>query len=92
VADVTIRLPRVLAQMVGGERRFDVCGESIGEALNDLVRRRPVLALHFFDEAGSLRRHILCFHNDAYARDGQGLDPPVRSGDTITILNSVAGG
>ena len=92
MADVTIRLPNVLAQMVGGERRFYVRGESIGEALNDLVRQQPALALHFFDEAGGLRRHILCFHNDAYARCGQDLALPVRTGDTITILNSVAGG
>ncbi len=89
---VTVRLPAVLAQMVGGERRFEVRGETIGEVLHDLVRQRPGLAAHFFDDAGSVRRHILCFHNREYVRGSEGLELPVVPGDEITILNSVAGG
>ena len=89
---VTVRLPAVLSDMVGGERQVEVAGDTIGEALHDLVRRRPQLALHFFDEAGALRRHILCFHGDVYTSRSDGLDRSVRPGDTLTILNSVAGG
>jgi len=48
--------------------------------------------MHFFEDAGALRRHILCFHNEFYARGHEGLARRVESGDTITILNSVAGG
>ena len=40
MGEVTVRLPFVLAQMVDGERRFAVHGETIGEALRDLVRAR----------------------------------------------------
>ncbi len=92
MAGVTVQLPAVLADMVGGERRFEVCGETIGEALHDLVRQRPALGLHFFDDAGSVRRHILCFHNEAYVRGREGFALAVLPGDVITILNSVAGG
>ena len=92
MGQVKVRLPAVLADMVGGEQWLDASGQTIGEALNDLVRRRPALALHFFDEAGVIRRHILCFHNDVYARGQPGLARPVDPGDSITILNSVSGG
>ena len=92
MGEVTVCLPRVLSEMVGGERRFEVRGATIGEVLNDLVRRKPALAVHFFTVSGSIRRHILCFHNDVYARGREGLERPVCAGDTITILNSVAGG
>jgi molybdopterin converting factor small subunit len=92
VEKVTVRVPAVLAQIVGGESRFEVRGETVGEALNDLIRQRPALAVHLFDGAGSLRRHILCFLNDGYARGGEALERPVRPGDTVTILNSVSGG
>ncbi len=88
---VTVRLPAVLAQMIDGEKRIEVRGDTIGEALNELVRLRPALGVHFFNEAGTLRRHILCFHNEVYTR-GDGLGRPVGPGDTITILNSVSGG
>jgi molybdopterin synthase sulfur carrier subunit len=89
---VTIKLPSVLAQVVGGERTFGVRGSSLGEALDDLVRQRPTLGVHLFDEAGQMRRHILCFCNDSYTRGASALAMPVSSGDTITILNSVSGG
>ena len=92
MAAVTVRLPTVLADMIGGEKQLEVRGDTIGEALRDLVSCRPALAMHFFDDGGSLRRHILCFHGDVYARGRDGLERAVQSGDTITILNSVAGG
>jgi molybdopterin converting factor small subunit len=89
---VTVRLPGVLAQVIGGRRSVEVEGRSLGEALADLIARQPALALHVYDEAGALRRHVRCFCNDGYARQRGGLDAPLQEGDTITLLNSVAGG
>ena len=89
---VTVRLPAVLAPMAGGERSFQARGATIGEALDDLVRQRPSLEPHLFDAAGVMRQHIRCFHGDGYASARAGLDRPVAAGETITILNSVAGG
>ena len=89
---VIIRLPGVLGQMVGGKRRIEVEGENVGEAIADLIAQQPSLALHVYDEAGALRRHVRCFCNDEYASERGGLDAPLKDGDTITLLNSVAGG
>ena len=89
---IVVRLPRVLAQVTGGLRRFRVSGRTLREALDDLLEQQPGLAYHLFDEAGRMRRHILCFCNDECRRGRDGLEVPVRGGDTITILNSVAGG
>ncbi len=87
-----VRLPAVLVQLIGGERTHEVSGSTLQEALDDLVRLRPALGLHLFDESGALRRHILCFCNDVYTRGRDGLDVPVAEGDTITILNTFSGG
>jgi molybdopterin converting factor small subunit len=87
---VTVRLPRVLADLVGGDLRIEVTGNTLKNALGDLVRQRPDLELHLLDESGALRRHILCFCNDTYTRTQ--LDLPVHPGDTITVLHSVSGG
>ena len=92
VGELTVRLPAVLSQLVGGERSVAVHGATLQEALDDLVRQRPALGLHLFDEAGAMRRHILCFCNDVYTRGVEGLEVPVNPGDQITILNSVSGG
>lgn len=89
---LTVRLPAVLAQVTGGERRFRVSGATLREALDDLIAQQPGLGYHLFDEAGHMRRHILCFCNEEYRRGRDGLEVPVKAGDTITILNSVSGG
>ena len=87
-----MQLPAVLAQMVDGERLFTVSGATIGQALEALVLERPGLRVHLFDETGGLRPHVLCFHNEEYARGIDGLATPIEEGDRLTILNSIAGG
>ena len=62
--EVTIQLPRVLADMTACERRIFVTGNTVGEALEDLVRRHPSLGLHLYDDTGTPRgrrtQHELC--------------------------------
>ena len=89
---ITVHLPGVLGQVIGGQRRIEVDGDCIGEVLADLIARQPALALHVYDERGALRRHVRCFCNDEFASERGGLDAPLKEGDTITLLNSVAGG
>ena len=89
-ARVTVRLPAMLVELVGGARQVEVAGDTLRSALDDLLRKRPALGLHLIDESGALRRHVRCFCNDTFAHSD--LDLPLRSGDTITILHSVSGG
>jgi len=87
-----IRLPALLGQMTGGRRDFEAAGANIGDALRDLTTREPGLGVHFFDEAGGLRRNIMLIHNDTYIRARDGLTRVIAGGDTIAIMNRVSGG
>jgi hypothetical protein len=58
---VTIQLPRMLAKITGGERRYRVGGTTLREALDDLIEQQPKLGYHLFDDAGRMRPNILCF-------------------------------
>ena len=89
---VTVRLPPVLSELTACERRIEVDGRTVGDALRELVDRRPALSLHLFDESGNLRRLVLCFCNEDNIREDQDFARELRPGDTITIVNSVAGG
>ncbi len=92
VGTVTVRLPTVLVQLLGGDRDVVVSGATLREAMDDLIQRRPDVALHLFNESGELRGNVLCFCNDVLTRSREDLSIPIHAGDTITILNSVAGG
>ena len=89
---VTVRLRTALVQLLGGDRDVVVEGTTLREAMDDLMQRRPDVALHLFNESGELRGNVLCFCNDVLTRAREDLSLPIRPGDTITILNSVAGG
>lgn len=89
---VMVRLPRVLADLAACDRKIPVSGSTVAEALEDLVRQHATLALHLFDDAGVLRRHVLCFRNEVSVRSRAELDQPLAAGDLLTLVNSVAGG
>ena len=90
--EVTVQLPRVLADLTAGERKISVAGNTVAEALDDLVRRHPALGLHLFDDSGALRRHVLCFRNEVAVQSRAELAQSLSTGDHLTLVNSVAGG
>ena len=47
-----MQLPPVLRSVMAGERWLEANGATVSEALRDLSRKHPPLALHFFDERG----------------------------------------
>ncbi len=89
---VTVKLPRVLADLAACERRITVSGSTVAEALDDLIRKHAPLALHLFDDTGALRRHVLCFRNEVSVKSRAELDQRLTAGDQLTLVNSVAGG
>ncbi len=91
-SQVTVRLPRVLADLTGCERKIAVTGRTVEEALADLVRQNAALGLHLFDDTGALRRHVLCFRNQVAVQSRAELEEPLSEGDQLTLVNSVAGG
>jgi molybdopterin converting factor small subunit len=90
--EVTVQLPRVLADLTACERSVAVHGSTVGDALADLVRRHPELALHLFDDTGALRRHVLCFRNEVAVHAQATLDEELVAGDRLAVVSSVAGG
>ncbi len=90
MATTTVRLPRVLEPAVGAVREVTVSGATVQEALADLCAQHPTLTVRLFDEAGELRRHVLCIHNAQATRLTQ--PEPLADGDELAILPAVSGG
>jgi molybdopterin converting factor small subunit len=92
VATVTVRVPRMLSGFTDGALELDIDADTLAGALRALTTRHPALGVHLFDEGGTLRGHVLCFHNEDNTRWLSSLDRPVKSGDVITIMQAVTGG
>ncbi len=90
--NVSVTLPSLLANLIGSPRTVSVDAPTVGQAIEAILRRHPSLRVHFYDDAGTLRRFVLCFVNDENAAWHDGLDTRLAEGDELTILQSVSGG
>jgi hypothetical protein len=77
----------MLAAEAGGQKRFELEAETVGEALHQL----PVANL-LFDDHGELRRLINVFVDGVDARGGRLLDEPVSPDSEVRVVGAVAGG
>jgi molybdopterin converting factor small subunit len=83
----TVLLPAVLAAEAGGQKRFELKAETVGEALRAL----PIADL-LFDEAGELRRLVNVYVDGVDTRGGDGLETPLPPTATVRVVGAVAGG
>ena len=88
---VTVKVPTPLRPMVGGQSEVRVEGSTVGEVLRNLDGQHKGFAERVV-EGQSVRRFINVYVNEDNIRDHKELDTPVKSGDTISILPSIAGG
>lgn len=89
---VTVRIPSALRQYAGSESRTLVEAKTAGDAVHALVAKHPALKPHLFEDSGKLRSFVNVYLGERDVRELRGLDTPVREGDTLIIVPSVAGG
>lgn len=87
---ITVELPLMLS--LGRSRSPKVDAKTIREALRNLNAEYPGIADQFFDERDRLRPLIVIAHGDEILSHDADLDRKVFAGDTITILQAIAGG
>ncbi len=89
---VTILIPAPLRAFTKDERSWDVEARTVREALQKLIEEFPSLKKHLFDEKGKIRNFVNVFVNEEDIRHLQNEDTPIKEGDTIYIIPSIAGG
>ena len=88
----TVRIPTQLRTLTSGQGEVEVEGATIGEVLKALDAAHPGFAERIFDDGGNLRRFVNVFLDDEDVRFLDGLDTPVSSSQTVSIIPAVAGG
>ena len=84
---VTVLLPSILAAEAGGQNRFDLEVDTVGDALRAL----PVANM-LFDERGELRRLVNVYVDGEDIRGGDGVETTLAGGEAIRVVQAVAGG
>ncbi len=89
---VTIHIPTPLRRFTGEAGEIQVEGTTVGEALAQLTERHPALRRHLYTDDGALRSFVNVFLNDEDVRHLQREGTQLASGDTLSIIPSIAGG
>jgi adenylyltransferase/sulfurtransferase len=90
--NLTINIPTPLRPYVSGQAAINVSGATVGEALEGLTQQHPDLRRHLYGDQGKLRAFINVYVNDEDIRYLQKENTPIQTGDSISIVPSIAGG
>jgi molybdopterin synthase sulfur carrier subunit len=85
-------VPSALRESAGGAREVAVEGATVGDVLDDLARRMPMLERRIRDERGLLRPHVLVFVDGVMVRSQDDMNTPVRDGTEVHVAPAVSGG
>src|SRR5438034_6580447 len=84
--------PTPLRPFVGGRDAVELEASSVGELLDRLTGQHAELKPHLFATDGRLRSFVNVYVNDRDIRQLAQRETPVRPGDTVSIIPSIAGG
>ena len=88
----TIHIPTPLRPFTDKKESVEVSGGTVGELLVDLTTRYEGLRKHLYTDEGRLRNFVNVYLNDEDIRYLQREQTPVKPGDSLSIVPSVAGG
>ncbi len=87
-----ILIPTPLRQYADKKDVIEFNAGTVGEALSGLTSRHPELRKHLYSDDGRLRAFVNVYLNDEDIRYLSKEQTPVKDGDTLAIVPSIAGG
>jgi len=89
---VTIVIPTPLRQFAGGNSQIEVEATTAGEALEKLTTQFSDLKKHLYNDENALRNFVNVYVGDEDIRHLDGTNTPLKDGETVMIVPSIAGG
>lgn len=87
-----ILIPTPLRQYVEKKNSVELPGATVGEVLSALTSEYADLRRHLYSDEGKLRSFVNVYVNDEDIRYLSKDATPVKDGDTVSIVPSIAGG
>ena len=90
---INVRIPTPLRKLTKDKDIVQASGATVQDIIDNLEKQYPGLKERICDEHGELRRFVNVYLNDEDIRYLEGkTETAVKSGDTISIVPSIAGG
>ena len=87
-----IRIPTPLRSYVNGQSEIPVQGQTVADAMENLLTQYPAMRPHLTNTNGQLRPFVNLFLGESNIRDLQGLETPLKEDDKLLLIPSIAGG
>ncbi|MDQ3224916.1 MAG: molybdopterin-synthase adenylyltransferase MoeB [Gemmatimonadota bacterium] len=89
---ITVSIPTPLRPFTAGHDTIELAGDTVGQVLDGLLAAHTGLKRHLLQDDGRLRTFVSLYLNETDIRHLASTATPVRSGDVLTIVPSIAGG
>jgi molybdopterin converting factor small subunit len=89
---VNVMIPTPLRPFVGKKSVIELKAASVGEALRSLTTEFADLRKHLYTDEGKIRSFVNVYVNDEDIRYLEKENTPLKDGDTVSIVPSIAGG
>jgi molybdopterin/thiamine biosynthesis adenylyltransferase/rhodanese-related sulfurtransferase/molybdopterin converting factor small subunit len=89
---VTVSIPTPLRSFTAGQDTIELAGDTVGQVLDGLMATHAGLKRHLLQDDGRLRNFVNLYLNETDIRQLESTSTPVRPGDVLTIVPSIAGG
>jgi molybdopterin converting factor small subunit len=89
---VKVIIPTPLRPYTGKRESVELQAATVGEALASLTTLFADLKKHLYSDDGKLRSFVNVYVNDEDIRYLRGDQTPLREGDILSIVPSIAGG
>jgi MoaD family protein len=88
----TIKIPTPLRPYAGGQNKIQIQGDTVGDALDQLIEEYPDIRQHIMNGNGELRPFVNLFLNGENVKELQGRETPLGKDDRLMLIPSIAGG
>ncbi|HUK30117.1 MAG TPA: MoaD/ThiS family protein [Candidatus Acidoferrum sp.] len=89
---VKVMIPTPLRPFAGKKDSIELKARTVGEALGSLTTEFAELRKHLYTDDGKIRSFVNVYLNDEDIRYLEKENTPLKDGDTISIVPSIAGG
>jgi len=89
---VNVMIPTPLRPFVGKKSAIELKAATVGEALRVLTTEFADLRKHLYTDEGKIRSFVNVYVNDEDIRYLEKENTPLKDGDTVSIVPSIAGG